>query len=169
MCEGNFTSRKELLGHLRTAPGEHHELLRRQGMTSQHHPTLLTMGVICCPKACGSYFDGGTSNTSKPLAAHVATNKCRSRQSARHNMAREVNGSFLPTTMGGIHAALDDRVGEATVQPNMVAPHAPTINFCLMNPTFTMEHLRTSGAQYASSIPSSSKALVTSTFTSLFR
>jgi hypothetical protein len=73
-------------------------------------------------------------------------NKCRSRLPARHIRTREVDGPFLPTTMGGIHAALGDIARETVAHVNPTLPHAPAINFCLYNPAFTMEHLRMSGA-----------------------
>ena len=131
---------------------------------------IVEFGVLCCLKACGAFFDGGTNNISKPLAAHIATNKCRSRLQARHKRTREVDGPFLPTHMGDIQAALGDLARAASSQPNNAAPHALAINFCLLNPAFTMEHLRTSGAQSSVSIPGPAKALmVTSTVTSLFR
>jgi len=82
---------------------------------------------------------------------------------------REVDGPFLPTTMGGIQAALEDIARDTATQPSQVAPRAPAINCCVLNPAFTMEHLRTSGAQSTASIPGPSKAFVTSMVTSLFR
>jgi len=162
-------SRKELLGHLRSAPGDQHELLRSQGLASALFPALLAQGVLCCPKGCGAFFDGGSQNTSKPLAAHVAANKCRTRRPSRHNRTRELDGPFLPTTMGGIQAALADIARAAEAAPHPQAPHAPAINFCLANPSFTMEHLRTSGLQTSTAVPGPSRALITSTVTSLFR
>jgi hypothetical protein len=113
--------------------------------------------------------DIGQNRTSKALAAHVSANKCRFRLHARHNMSREVDGSFLPATMGGIHAALSDLAREVAAHPLQAAPHAPAINFCLLNPAFTMNQLRTSGAQSSTSIPSPSRTPITSTVTSLFR
>jgi len=102
VCEGWFTTMKELLGHLRTAPGEHHELLRQHALSSPRQPALLSLGVMCCPKGCGAFFLGGNNNTSRPLAAHVATKRCRPRLKARHNRTREVTAPYLPATMGGI-------------------------------------------------------------------
>jgi len=58
---------------------------------------------MCCLKACGAYFAGGTNNVSRSLAVHVAANKCRSRLHARHNISRKLDGTYLPITMGGIH------------------------------------------------------------------
>ena len=80
-----------------------------------------------------------------------------------------MDGPFLLTTMGGIQTAMGDIARDSATQVNPATPHAPAINLCVLNPTFTMEHLRTSRAQSASSIPSPSKALVTSIVTSLFR
>ena len=57
----------------------------------------------------------------------------------------------------------------AETSPNMQTPHAPAIHFCLANPSFTMEHLRTSGLQTSTTLPGPSRALITSTVTSLFR
>jgi len=87
----------------------------------------------------------------------------------RHNRTREVDGPFLPTIMEGIQASLDDLAREASSQPNSAAPHSPALNFCLLNPNFTMDHLRTSGAQSAATIPCPAKAEVTTMVTSLFR
>jgi hypothetical protein len=134
-------------------PGEHHELLKSQGLAWPHHPALVSQGVLCCPEGCGAYFDGGSQNISKPLAAHVAANKCKPRRASRHNRTREVDGPYLQTTMGGIQAALDDIARDEAAQPNPQMPHAPAIIFCLANPSFTMEHLRTFGAQSSTSIP----------------
>ena len=171
VCDGHFTSRKDLLGHVRTAPGEGHELLRRQGLASPHHPALVAQGVLCCLKACGAYFNGGLHNTFRALAAHVATSKCRPCTQARHNRTREVEGPFLPTTMGGIHATLSDLAMGAAAKgnPSQTLPHASALHYCLLNPDFTLGHLRTSGAQAAASLPSPSRTLITPTATSLFR
>ena len=88
---------------------------------------------------------------------------------ARHNRVREVDGPFLPTTMGGMQAALSDMAREAATHPHPAAPHAPVIFFCLTNPTFTMDHLRTSRAQSSASLPGPCRSLVTSVVTSLFK
>jgi hypothetical protein len=129
----------------------------------------LAQGVLCCPKACGAFFDGGLTNTSKALAVHVASNKCRPRLPARHNRVRKVDGPFLPTTISGIQAALSDLAREAPTHPHPVAPHAPAIYFCLTNPTFTMDYLRTSGEQTSASLQGPCRSLVTSVVTSLFQ
>jgi hypothetical protein len=71
--------------------------------------------------------------------------------------------------MGGIQATLDNLAREASSQPNNAAPHGFAINFCLLNPAFTMDHLRTSDAHSVASIPGPAKALVTSIVTSHFR
>jgi hypothetical protein len=71
--------------------------------------------------------------------------------------------------MGGIQAALGDLAMNTSSQPNNAAPRAPAINFCLLNPAFTMILLRTSSTQSSALIVSQAKALVTSTVTSLFR
>ena len=99
----------------------------------------------------------------------MASNKCRSRLKARHNKVREVDGPFLPTTMGGIQAALGDLARTATTHSHPAAPHALAVNFCLLDPNFTMDHLRTSELQPSASLPGPSRALVTTMVTSLFR
>ena len=47
----------------------------------------------------------------------------------RHNRTRELDGAFLPTTMGGIHAALSDLAGDVAALPNQGAPHALLYTF----------------------------------------
>ena len=88
VCEGRFTTKKEVLGHLRTTMGEQHDLIRQHALSSPHQPALLSLGVMCCPNGCGACFDGGNNNTSRPLAAHLATKRCRPRLQARHNRTR---------------------------------------------------------------------------------
>ena len=134
-----------------------HEALRRQGLASPHHSTLMALGVMCCPKACVAYFDGGANNISRHLAAHVAANKCLSRLKSRHSRTRELEGPSLSSTMAGIHDALRDIAMQARAITIHVVPHAHVFTFCLRNPSFTMEHLRTSGAQSAASISGLSK------------
>ncbi len=58
---------------------------------------------------------------------------------------------------------------EAATHLHMAALHAPAIHFCLTNPTFTMDNLRTSEAQSSASLPGPSRSLVTSVVTSLFK
>jgi len=57
----------------------------------------------------------------------------------------------------------------AAIQPSSAAPHAPAINFFLLNSVFTLDYLRTLGAQSSVSILCPSKTIVTSIVTSLFR
>ena len=80
-----------------------------------------------------------------------------------------MEGPNLPTTIGGIHAALGEIAREAAAQPSPAVPHAPAINVCLLNSEFIVEHIRTSGAQSAASIPYPSKALITTIVSALFR
>ena len=168
VCESPFSSRKELLGHLRATNDEPHETLRRQGLSSPYHPALLAAGVLCCPRACGAFFDGGASNTSKPLGLHVAANKCRNRQ-GRHNRSRELNGPYLPTTMGGINAAHLDIAALAAVHPIPGLPHAPAVTYCHTTPGFATEHLRLSGTLSAASLPGPCRELITAECVKLFR
>ena len=71
--------------------------------------------------------------------------------------------------MGGIQAALDDLARAASSCPIFAAPHAPALNYCLLNPSFTMDHLRTFGLQTSASLPGPSRSLVTTMATTLFR
>jgi len=119
--------------------------------------------------SCGAFFDGETTNIFRHLAAHVAARKCRNRMQARHNITRELDGPYLLTTMGGIQDALGDIATHAVAHPFPVVPLAPVVNFCLLNPSYTVEHLRTSGAQFAASSPGPAKTIVTTIITSLFR
>jgi hypothetical protein len=124
--------------------------------------------ALYCPKACGAFFDGGSTKTFRPLATHIAANKCRSRRQTGFNKARELDGPYLPTTMGDIHVTMEDIATRAATQTNPVATYIPFVNFCLLNPAFIVEHLRMSGAQFAASLPNPTKTLVTATITSLF-
>ena len=71
--------------------------------------------------------------------------------------------------MGGIQASIDDLAREASSQPNSTSPHGFALNFCLLNPAFTMDHLRNSGARSAAAIPGPAKTQVTSIVISLLR
>ena len=99
----------------------------------------------------------------------MAANKCRTRRPARHNRTRELDGPYLPTTMAGIQAVLGDISRAAETAPNLQAPLASAIHFCMANPSFATEHLRIAGLQTSTTIPGPSRALSTSTVASLFR
>ena len=71
--------------------------------------------------------------------------------------------------MGGIHAALLDKTTQVVVQPLPDLSRAPTLNFCRLNPNFTRDYLRTSGTQFATSLPGQFKAWIPTECTSLFR
>jgi 23S rRNA U2552 (ribose-2'-O)-methylase RlmE/FtsJ len=64
---------------------------------------------------------------------------------------------------------MEDISAQAAKQPISEVSHARAIHFCLLDPEFTTEHLRTSGAQSAATLLGPAKALVTTTLTSLFR
>ena len=71
--------------------------------------------------------------------------------------------------MGGIHAAHVDIAAQAAEQPPPDLPHAPTVNFCRVNPAFTQDHLRTSWTQSASTLPGPAKANIIMESTTLFK
>jgi hypothetical protein len=124
---------------------------------------------MCYPKGCGAFFDGGNNNISRPLAAHVATKRCRPHLQAHHNRTREVTGPYLPITMGGIRTAHLDIAAHAAEQPPPGLPHALAVNFCRVNPAFTRDHFRTSGTQSASALPGPAKTSIIMESTPLFK
>ena len=85
--------------------------------------------VLCYPKACRAFFDGGSTKTLGPLAAHIAANKCRNLQQIRRNKARKLNGPYHSTTMREIHAAMEDIAARAATQPNSGVTHTHADNF----------------------------------------
>jgi len=126
-------------------------------------------GPCGAPLNVAPFFNGGNTNTSRPLVAHVAANSFRPRLQARHNRTREVIGSYLPTTMVGIHAAHVDIAAHDAEQPLPDLPHAPAVHFCRHHPRFTRDPLRTSGTQSSSSLPGPVKASIIVESTTLFR
>ncbi len=120
------------------------------------------------PQGMRSLLRRGTINISRHLAVHVVANKCRNRLQTRHNKTQELDGPYLPTTMGGIHAAPGDIAAHVAAHPNPMVPHAPAVNFCHVNPSFTTEQFRTPGAQsIVASLRGPAKTIVAITITSL--
>jgi hypothetical protein len=165
ICDSSFTTRKQLLDHLRTEPDPTHKTLRFNACASSHYPQLLQQGVLACPLGCGSFFNGGETGTSKPLEFHIGRANCVDRRPTAP--AAELNGPYLATTITGVRASLTAQARSARSAPATVPPHSAAVDFCCSHPEFTPIHMRTSGCQSAVSLPKPCLSTITPVITDL--
>jgi len=103
-CANHYYNKKELLHHLRSSSDELHKTFRNDACTSSIEPTLLALGILPCPRACGALFDGGANCTSRPLERHIETGNCRARNPGAVTLPREPTcriGLFTVTLVHG--------------------------------------------------------------------
>ena len=165
ICPTRFTTRKQLLDHLRSEPDPSHKTLRFGAHDSAHYPQLLQQGVLACPLGCGAYFNGGEQGVSKPLEYHVARAKCRDRRLT--TLHAELNGPYLATTTVGVRSSLAAQARAAKFDPGSAPPHSAAVEFCCSNPNFNLVHKRTSGCQSAVALPKPSLPVILPVITDL--
>jgi hypothetical protein len=155
-CANRYSNKKELFHHLRTSSDEQHKTLRYDAYSPAFELTLLALGILPCPRACGALFDGGVTCTSRPLAKHIEQGKCRARNLGATPLPRKLDGPFMPTTTTGVNATLMYEAQQAAIDPASVPVNSAAIAFCLANADYTGLHMRTFGIQTAVALPTPS-------------
>jgi hypothetical protein len=145
ICSNIYNTRKKFLHHLRFSTDDLHKTCRYTANEPAHSSSLLTLGILPCPLACGALFDGCTTCISQPLYAHIARGTCRARRPGTSPLRRELDGPFMLTTTRGVSAALATQAAQARMDPQSVPVNYVAVTFCSNNPDFTTTHMRTSG------------------------
>jgi hypothetical protein len=153
VCGNSYKKRKEIVHHTRTSTDEPHATFRYIAIEPVHSSSLASLGTLPCPLACGALFDGGSTCTSRPLAAHIARGTCRARRPGSLPLPREWDGPFMPTTTRGVTATLDSEVAHARHVPQLVPNNEADVTFCINNLDFTTTHMRSLGCQSAATMP----------------
>ena len=166
VCPARFTTRKQLLEHLRSEPDPDHKALRLGACDSPIFPVLTQHGVLACPLGCGAYFNGGENGTSKPLEFHIARRNCQDRRPSAPSAG--LTSPYLATTIAGVQASLTAQARAPRSAPLSAPPHSAAVEFCSKHPNFTPLHMRESGCLSAVAIPKPSLAALLPVATDLF-
>ena len=158
-CVNRYRNKKELLHHLRSSSDDLHKTFRYDACTPSIEPTLLAVGILPCPRACGALFDGGANCTSRPLEKHIEQGHSRNPGAAP--LPRELDGPFIPTTTTSGTTALLSEAYQAATNPASAPVNSSAIAFCLAIADYTCLHMRTSGMQSTTALPTPSLSTLT--------